>query len=473
MIPERTWPSERGRRSWASLLLLLGGVVLFSGLRVGAATRVGTTTCLLVSGSFWFLAIERVGRRIHPRNGSEDRAALLWIFLGWLGLRVPVLLGATELSDDVYRYVWEGRLLAEGTSPYAFSPSSPELEGFRARWPELAELVNHPDVSAVYPPLAELVFAGTTSLVGRDGDPRDSIRAFRGIFTAFDLGVLVLLLAWLRRKEQPLLRAAVWAWCPLVALEFAGSAHFDVLAIALFVAGVLLLEGHERAEEPRGGLRQGAALALFCAGALVKLLPAAMVPFALRGRRSIRSISAAIVMLVLLLAPLAFLQGGFSGLDRGVSEYAFRWESFNLVHRWIEGILDPFFARDEGGTDPRRLARSCAIVAWILVAAWVWRSRFGPGRAGRGLVAGFLILTPTLHPWYLTWIVPFLACHPSRAWTFLLAVAPVLYWPLTEWEEERIWREPGWMWPAVALPFFMMFAAETIHRRRRPKEGNA
>ena len=75
------------------------------------------------------------------------------------------------------------------------------------------------------------------------------------------------------------------------------------------------------------------------------------------------------------------------------------------------------------------------------------------------------MLTPTLHPWYLTWVIPFLALYRSRAWVFLAAVAPLLYWPLTEWHATGEWIEPVWLWPALALPFFLLLALEVPTRR--------
>jgi len=83
------------------------------------------------------------------------------------------------------------------------------------------------------------------------------------------------------------------------------------------------------------------------------------------------------------------------------------------------------------------------------------------------LVAGFLVLTPTLHPWYMLWIVPFVALRPSAAWLWLLAAAPILYAPLPGWQAHGRWIEPAWMWPALALPFFALLVVQAVFRPRR------
>jgi hypothetical protein len=105
------------------------------------------------------------------------------------------------------------------------------------------------------------------------------------------------------------------------------------------------------------------------------------------------------------------------------------------------------------------------LVLWALVALRAWRRGHSAWHASFVLVGAFLVLTPTLHPWYLTWIVPFLAVQPSWAWRVLVALVPLSYWPLAAWRHEGVWREPAWLWPLVALPFLALLLAELVHRR--------
>ncbi len=450
----------------ALLLPLVGGVACVARLGDLPSHRLVGVPALVLSGIAWLIALELV-RRVRPLGGREgSRGHLLLLWVGWMGVRLPVVIGELELSDDCHRYVWEGGLVAEGISPYAFSPAAPELAAYRERWERTFARVNHPTVSAAYPPLAELVFAGTTSLAGGPDGSAASILVFRVLFAISDLLVSIVLVSWLRRNGQPPLLALAWAWCPLVALEYAGSAHFDVLAILFLLSAVVLHERNAGSEVRRTSSSDGTVLALLAAGGLLKLLPAALLPYALRRIRSWRALYGLLIVCGSALVPFFIWKGGFSGVLSGPSEYAFRWESFSLVFRWIEAFWDRFLERDEGWLDPRRVARMCAGGAWCLVAWDAWRRKLDLGRAAHRLVAAFLLFTPTLHPWYLTWIAPFLARSSSRAWAFLLASAPLLYWPLTEWKERGLWLEPSWLWPVVALPFLVTLAAELVQSRR-------
>jgi hypothetical protein len=114
------------------------------------------------------------------------------------------------------------------------------------------------------------------------------------------------------------------------------------------------------------------------------------------------------------------------------------------------------------------VARALALLLYGALFLSCWLRRLEPERAAFLLLGGFLVLSPTLHPWYLTWIVPFLALFPALSWTFLLAAAPLLYWPLAGWREHGTWSEPPWLWPVLALPFLALLSVD-LARARRPR----
>jgi hypothetical protein len=300
------------------------------------------------------------------------------------------------------------------------------------------------------------------SLAGGAGEPRRARALLRAFYGLCDL-LVCLPLAWLlRARRLPLAALTAWAWNPWIALEFAGAGHLDSGAILCTLGALACLPVHGRASPGRSA----AALALLATGAGLKLLPLALVPFVLRRvHRPLLGLLGFLVVLVLGVLPLAFLSGRPPRLG-GLSEYAFRWESFSLLYRWIEPLFARVFTFDERWSDPRWLARELVLVLWLALALRAWRRRHAPVRAAAGLLGAFLMLTPTLHPWYLGWIVPFLALRPALAWSALVAAAPLLYWPLVRWRGEHVWVEPAWLWPALAGPFWALAALELVRSRR-------
>lgn len=437
-----------------SFALLAAALTAFTTLAPLPRHVPACTAALLAAGATWLVLWWRTPL---GTAGSDGEAVTRWILLGAVALRGIVLLGEPGLSDDVYRYVWEGGLTAEGVSPYAWAPDAPEHAARRATWAGTYERMNNPDVSAAYPPAAQLAHAAVVTAAGgpaiEDGDR--AVTALRLFFVACDLAVCLLLARWLRTERCDPRRLTAWAWCPLVVIEFAGSAHFDALGILLAVAAWTVL--------PRSrGAREGVGALLLAGGVLVKWLPLVFLPFVARKR--LRRAVATLAFVALGFLPLTLLEGGFDGLFRGTGAYGLRWQSFNFVFRWIEPLV-PELARDGGPTDPRLLARALVGLAFLVLAVLEWRRGGDARRAAWRVIGAFLLLTPTLHPWYLCWIVPLLVLEHRRAWAFVVAVAPLLYWPLGEWSARGVWVEPAWLWPVVALPFFALLAWDALRAR--------
>jgi hypothetical protein len=252
-----------------------------------------------------------------------------------------------------------------------------------------------------------------------------------------------------------------WAWNPWVALEFAGSGHLDVLALLCLVGALAVL-----APEPMRGVRAALGLALLVAGAAVKLLPGVLVPFALRRtERPWRGLALVLLAAVLAALPFFLLTGAWPR-SAGLGQYALRWESSSLLFRWIEPLFPRHLARDESWSDPRRLARLVVLALWVVPLGVAWVARWELERVAAWAVGGFLLLTPTLHPWYLLWMAPFLALRPSLAWGLLVGAAPLFYWPLALWRRAQVWEEPAWLWPALAGPFLALLLWEGLRAWR-------
>jgi len=434
--------------------LLLTAITGFSALGPLPEHLAAAESCLLAAGLVWFALVVRSERENEPRPSATTG----WILLGAVVLRGVMWVGDPGLSDDIHRYVWEGGLVAEGVSPYAWAPSDPELETYRNAWPSTYEGLNHRDVSAAYPPVTQLAHAGVVSLAGGPaaGAGERAGAALRLFFTLCDLGVCLLLARWLSRAGRDPRLLVAWAWCPLVVIEFAGSGHFDSLGILLSVAALTVLASARGARELAGS-------ALLAAGVLVKWLPLAFLAFVARRRR--RRAVATLAFTALGFLPLVFWSGGAAGLFSGTTDYGLRWESFSFLFRWIEPWM-PTVVRDGSLTDPRFLAR--ALVGAVFVAFIALHLRRGTELrvACFRTIGAFLLLTPTLHPWYLCWVVPLLVLERNRAWTFAVAFAPILYWPLGGWVARGVWSEPVWLWPAFALPFFALLALDWRARTR-------
>jgi hypothetical protein len=356
-----------------------------------------------------------------------------WMLLGFAGAvvaRVLLLIPPTPLSDDLYRYLWDGRVSTSGINPYRFAPSSPELAHLRdADWP----LINHPDIPTIYPPLAQQFF----ELMDRMGT---SPRGARAIAAGFDLSVMALFAAIFHRRGNAAL-ALVHGWCPLAILESAGGGHVDVLG-AFFLALACLAA--DRARRTHSDRRPGFFAGLFLsASALVKLFPFALAPSFLVHRSSMWTWFFVLGALLPCLSFLPYLDAGPHLFD-GLSAYAEHWHFNDLA-------FTPLVRAGVDRLDARRILAAVFLVA-ALITPWVTRDLL----AATGVVFfAFLALSPTVHPWYGLWLVPFLAAMPAVIRPAAITLAAVLpFTHVTAWWQARtgILEEPGWNRLLVWIP---------------------
>ncbi len=383
-------------------------------------------------------------------DGRAD-TPLIWGFA--FLFRVVLLPCVPFLSDDIYRYLWDGHVQLAGISPYLHPPDAPELESIRTAW---HARINNPSISTIYPPFAQMVFAAGALAGG-------SMLALKVLWTLADLAACLLLAKVAHRTGRSVPGTLVlFAWSPLLVVETAWSGHFESLGVLLLVAVVFLAlpargtgstddspdtpgidpvagsSGAGFAPRPLAPWAMGAVLAL---AALAKFAPIVALP-ALTRRYGVRLAAACAIVLVLFHLPYA--EAG-SALWAGLATYAEHWRAYEGAFAVIEAVLPG-----------PRASRYLSGVLVLAVVAWATFRNFNAERALFWILGAGLLLSPTFHPWYALWILPFAALRRNRAWILLSGLAFVTYWGLGPYLETGEWPRPLWtvllLWP----PFYAL-----------------
>jgi alpha-1,6-mannosyltransferase len=366
------------------------------------------------------------------------------ILLGALLLRLLLLPVPPTLSDDVLRYLWDGRVAAAGRNPYALAPAAGELATLRD---EVWRRLPHKEVPTVYPPLAIAGFSIATRLPF-------PLLAWKAAVTAADLLACAFLLSLARRRGVPEGRTVWYAWSPLPAVEVAGMGHVDALGVAAVVGTVLFLAGRRRA---------GAAV-LAAAGILAKLAPLAALP--LWARRSGRPAWFAAIALGLTAVAILPVLVTTGGMPPGLVTYGVSWEFNGPLFEPLWRLLDRAGAAPAlaGAVDrvkewtglyqelnpvypylyPQLLAKM--VLGAGMLAAVALSLREEDPAAGTGRLFGRLLLcSATVYPWYLLWVPPWAPLSPRPAWLALSGLIMLSYIPqfigipLMPWVYLAIW----------------------------------
>jgi hypothetical protein len=381
-------------------------------------THVGAAIVVLV---LWGVLVWVLPR---PKYGMRGLVIAALLLRGILMFMEPTL------SDDVYRYLWEGKVAWSGENPYLHAPSNPIFDAWGHD--PIRMKVAHPEVSAIYPPMALWVFGLLGSLSYSPG----VIQVAMGLA---DVGVVFLLARLLMRRGRTIGPAWLYALHPLGAVETAGSGHMEALGLLCVLAAV------DAWDQRRGG----SAWAVL--GMWIKLLPGVMIVRLWRGRPWLL-VGA---MLVGFASLWPFIGAG-AHLWTGMDTYARHW-SFN-------GALFPLFEFVFG-----RFARPAAMAVGIFVVFRAMRVHLDPERIALWAGGAFVLLSPTVHPWYVLWAwVPALLCG-IRSWTVLATLIPLSYAALASYDPgASSWEEPWWPPLFSTLPFLAALLWESVHHATQP-----
>lgn len=380
-----------------------------------------------------------------------------WAVIG-AGVLARVVLSLPDegLSDDVWRYRFEARVLLSGANPWRDAADSDALAHLRdpAVWPRVA----HPHVPCVYPPLAVITCAVIEAIA-------PSTRAFRVAFLLADVAVAVLLVRLARRGGRDPALAAVWWLAPLAWLEIAGGGHFEPVAIALALTAFL-------AQERERPLAAGAWLA---AAVLVKPLALVLLPCIVRRHTAWRTVGVVLALVTIGWIPVV----ASAGVD-GLMGFAASWsanapvfpallEAANVLKDRLEqAALAGEYTHATNlrifALDPERIARGASLALCGIACAVVATRRIDRYAKAAALLAFALVFSPVVQPWYLLWCVAFVALSWS-AGTFVWTLTVVLaYHALIAFDRWGIAiEEPLLRW-AQFLPVFSLWLAAALSK---------
>ncbi len=427
-------------------------------LRLAVPTLIGVT-----AGVIGLLAVLLHTGEKGAVNWSPVTIMVIAVFLRSLFLcRHP------ELSDDIYRYLWDGIRSLTCHKPYSLAPIEvkPQTEALAL----LLESVNHAHLVTIYPPAAQAIFMAGSALGG-------SVLGLKVLLVAMDLVTCAIILRLLSRLQLPSWRAALYAWHPLPIIEIAGSGHIDGAGILLFFLTLLTAKSViELSKDPMDSRRESptpvisstafyflfAGLTFACAG-LVKLFPLIFLPgcfilFPPRGKGPF--VIGWLTGTVLLTVP--FLPDLKNALVT-LAVYVHHWEFGNFAYRTLHGL-----------TSSGNIARWILAFAFLFTVTFSYVRLFLKQRRSRrrsigqesllpalhvfyGIAIAYLLLTPTLHPWYALYLVcllPFSAgpAGLTLSWSVFLAYRVLMpYAVLGEWVENDTTPFMIWLAPVAAF----------------------
>jgi len=353
------------------------------------------------------------------RGDFETIVSSKWILVPAILFRFIILWNPPSLSEDFYRYLWDGRVQNAGFGPYDYPPQANELASLRD---ENYASINHKEVKTPYPAAAEILFRCFSAISTRP-------ILFKSCIALFDVLLLDVLRRLLRAEKTNASWLLIYAWHPLSVLEFSGSGHMDIIGISLLFTAYGMLR------------KKSAVLAgiAFSGAVFVKYLPVIIFPWFWKQGKWKFAISAFVVAAILMVQFYTPDLRMFAGVLSFYRKWWFNDSLFGILYKLL------------GGAEPARLAGMC----FALVALGFSIGAKLPFFRSALIVFGTVILfSPVVHPWYLCWILPFLIFHPNKPWLFLSGWIVLAYW-VRYLYPGGVWEPVLWLKLLIYVPFYV------------------
>lgn len=303
------------------------------------------------------------------------RTVLVYAILYRLVL-LPVL---PSLSDDGFRYIWDGLLQWKGINPFVFRPNDPALGALHNT--DLYLSLNSADYFTVYPPVSQVVFG-----VGAIFYPFGWVVSYWAIKVVF-VGIEFVGVFLLSRMVQA--RSLIlYAWNPLVLMEVAGQPHNEAMLVTWLVGTIWALQ----INRPKWAL-------VFIALAMwTKLYPLLLIPFVLN-RTGWRYFWIPLLTGLICLIPY-YHPDFFTNIRTSLNLYTQQFEFGAGLYYWLKEWGRQIMGHEES----KALGPFLQMVFFFTISV-IWVGDIMKRKSLPALfylfIGVFLLTATTVHPWYL------------------------------------------------------------------------
>jgi alpha-1,6-mannosyltransferase len=348
----------------------------------------------------------------------QSTCSLHFLIATGLLARIALVFIFPALSDDIYRFFWDGRLMVSGISPYGILPADALAKNIPYLDKVLFDSLNSQPYYTIYPPVSQLFYAISASI----GNIKVAAVVMKILFLLTEIVGVIYMIKLLKKIALPLKPSILFFLNPLVIIEGAGNLHFEVIMVSFLCISIYYIFNNK--------LIYGAFWMSASIG--VKLLPLMILPyfwFRLNGKDKWLFFSSLIGIMICIFLPMA---GGIevisflSSVDLYFRKFEFNAGIYYLlryVGQQISGYnlisyIGPLLGLITLGYNLywASVKKSFEHKDFIHYALLVW--------------AVYLVLATTVHPWYvipLLFFGIFTSFRYPLMWSYLIFISYINY----------------------------------------------
>jgi hypothetical protein len=358
------------------------------------------------------------------------------------------------MSDDIFRYIWDGKVQHSGYNPFEFSPNAPEGVSFREKW---WTSINNPHVSSPYPPFSQVIFWLITL---PDLKITGYIFEFRLLVIFIDICLVITLNRIIEHLHLLKRRLIIYAWSPLTIFELAGNGHNDGIASFFMILSIYwTITTKNKSKNVFGAIFLALAM-------LTKTFPVFAFPFLIRHWR-IKEIMAFLGTLIVFSLGYTTNKIIFPLIPQGQVHFVKYFRFNGSIYRILDSISDGYTINDIEFVIILSVVMVLVLLAINAYTYWLTNSPLAYSEESLVERIGFallvlLLFSADVHPWYLLWILPLMVIKPQES---------VIIWSLTifftyevyqNFDSHGIWFEKRSTLLLEYLPVFGMLLFQIV-----------
>jgi len=362
----------------------------------------------------------------------------------WLSITISILIKfymtsiPTIGSDDVYRYIFDGKLQANGINPYLYAPDDKEIDHLISK--EFDEKLQFKDLKTIYPPFSQWLFYLSYLLAG------ESLFGIKLLLLLFDITALLFILLIIKHFNINEKYILIYAFHPLIIFQFFIDAHLDLFGITLLSVFIYFY------------LKEQKVISFIFLGfcILVKFFPVIIIPivfFREKGKNKLYSIIIPLLIVILGFSFYIFDANPFESLGIFAKHWLFNGSLFTLFNSFV---------------DHNQISRIILLFIYAVLYILTYKriSEFTNQLSLIFLL--FFLLSPVVHPWYLGWLVIFSVINNDFLKTNLVFTLTVslTYITIYYYEITGIWNQSPIILLIEYIPVYSLLIYEYLSNTR-------
>ena len=358
-------------------------------------------------------------------------ASAVFIFLCWLIFKIEIsrgqlfaLVGLGVIlriafinftpvgSDDVYRYMWDGRVQDAGINPYMYTPVDHVLDFLHTDI--LPKKLNYADMKTIYFPLSQWLFYTGYKISG------ENVWGYKLLLLFFEMLTFFAIFLLLKKLDLPKKFILLYALCPLPIIHFAIDAHLDGFGLPILLFAIYFYIGNKKI------------LAYIFLGLSLTIKPIGLlfIPiFFLTEKRwsnKIKSVVIPMLAFSIQFIPYIIHTNPFEAFII----YSKNWTFNGVVFDAIDSFMH-FNAKT-------RII--CAIFLGMFLLPLYLSKRSMKEKIYYSVLL-LMIFSPVVHPWYIAWLVILLPIIPRWSGVVYAATSSLTAFTVLHYQLYGVWNE--------------------------------